>query len=476
MVDKKFFSYIGLEVENHKKIIEDIKEKYGSDAYKNRDEMYIAQKIIDDVFGAYIFEYAEYFRTAIIRAETDVTRMERKPVDDWRFMKEELQYTGMLLENYNEDLDIAIYMLTGSYLSEWVGVRLTMEQLPFSVVEKKMSAWCRVYQDMMLKGNRFQIMDLDEDSLKGHQRLEKYSYRRGCKMHDEMREAISKEQNEMINAKSSKPSQGNVQRMKQEYVENYILEDMMMGISFTTILYHYIKGVREADFQRVEPVIVLLAQVKAIIMRNKITDAIFSYMEKNKYRAETVEAVIDFLQSYVKKINTVYVNLMSVEWQWLFQDTIKKDTKKDIWEKYIVNDFFDVSRVINHNMSDENEYILNNYFDNSGFISTPYDNELQTDMEADLEMVHASKLYRKRENVYMPTYKGLLAIIDLYNLNNKGISLEDIENENRKKWNEKEEVRNDKFSIKSRQVSYIRIHKTVILALKKKNSGKFPIG
>lgn len=139
MVDKKFFSYIGLEVENHKKIIEDIKEKYGSDAYKNRDEMYIAQKIIDDVFGAYIFEYAEYFRTAIIRAETDVTRMERKPVDDWRFMKEELQYTGMLLENYNEDLDIAIYMLTGSYLSEWVGVRLTMEQLPFSVVEKKMS-------------------------------------------------------------------------------------------------------------------------------------------------------------------------------------------------------------------------------------------------------------------------------------------------------------------------------------------------
>ena len=97
-------------------------------------------------------------------------------------------------------------------------------------------------------------------------------------------------------------------------------------------------------------------------------------------------------------------------------------------------------------------------------------------MEADLEMVHASKLYRKRENVYMPTYKGLLAIIDLYNLNNKGISLEDIENENRKKWNEKEEVRNDKFSIKSRQVSYIRIHKTVILALKKKNSGKFPIG
>lgn len=145
MVDRKFFSYVGLEKESHKKIIDDIKEKCGSDSYKNRDEIFIARKIADDVFGAYIFEYAEYFRTVIIRAETDVTPMEQKPVDDWRFMKEKLQYMGMVLESYDEDLDIAIYMLTGSYLSKWVGVRLVMEPLPFSVVENKMSSWCRLY-------------------------------------------------------------------------------------------------------------------------------------------------------------------------------------------------------------------------------------------------------------------------------------------------------------------------------------------
>ena len=132
---------------------------------------------------------------------------------------------------------------------------------------------------MMLKGNRFQIMDLDEDSLKGHQRLEKYSYRRVCKMYGEMREAIYKEQNGIIDGKKNKSPQENVQ----EYVENYILEDMMMGISFTTILYHYIKRVRETEFYRVEPIIALLAQIKAIIMRNKITDIVFSYMEQNKY-------------------------------------------------------------------------------------------------------------------------------------------------------------------------------------------------
>ena len=476
MVDRKFFSYVGLEKESHKKIIDDIKEKCGSDSYKNRDEIFIARKIADDVFGAYIFEYAEYFRTVIIRAETDVTPMEQKPVDDWRFMKEKLQYMGMVLESYDEDLDIAIYMLTGSYLSKWVGVRLVMEPLPFSVVENKMSSWCRLYQDMMLKGNRFQIMDLDEDSLKGHQRLEKYSYRRVCKMHGEMREAIYKEQNGIIDGKKNKSPQENVQGTGQEYVENYILEDMMMGISFTTILYHYIKRVRETEFYRVEPIIALLAQIKAIIMRNKITDIVFSYMEQNKYRAEMVEAVIDFLQSYVKKINTVYMSLMSLEWRWLAQDALKKGTRKDIWEKYIVNDFFDVGRVINYNMSDENEYILKNYFDNRGFISTPYDNELQRDIEAELGMVQASKIYQKSENVYRPTYKGVLAIMKVCKLNNRGMLLEDIENENRSKWNEKEEIRNDKFSTKSKQVLYTRIHKTVILGLKKKNSGKFPIG
>lgn len=476
MADKKFFSYFGLEIENHRKILRHIKETCGNDAYKNRDELFIAQKMLDEAFGEYIFEYAEYFRPRIIRAETDISSMERKPVNDWRFMKEELQYMGMLLENYNEDLDSALYMLIGSYLSKWVGIRLTMEQLPFSIVEKKMSSWCRIYQDMMLKGNRFQIMDMDADSLKGHQRLEKYSYRRGCKMHEEMREAISKERDEMRKAKKNKSSQENVQRTA--HIENYILEDRMMGISFTTILYHYIKGARETEFQQVEPVIELLVQIKASIMRNRITDVVFSYMERNKYRAEIVEDVISFLQSYVERINIVYTNLLSLEWQWLYQDAIKDGEKKEVWEKYITRDFFDVSRIIHVNMSNENEngYILNNYFDNSGFIKTPYDKELQTDMETDIEMVHTSKLYRKRGGSYIPTYKGLLTIIDLHNLNHKGMSLEDIENENKRKWNEKEEVRNDKFSIKSKQVSYIRIHKTVILALKKANSGKFPIG
>lgn len=473
-MDNVFFSYIGLEKRGFKKRLEELKKLFRNGTYRERNVSEISSRIVDRVFGIYIFQNPEDMITRISNSESDREKIE------WQYLKEQLQSIGELNENYNDDLDIAMFMLIGSYCSDFCGYGIRVSALPFLDKDGKCSTWCRVLQDVIMKSNRMRLIDLENVEKKEHQRIEKYSYKRCIKLHTELYETICDVKNELNEIKQQKKAKKRmdfenrkreIQFMSTEGIENYFLEDMMFGLSFTTILYHYMKNFNLSQLEQMEKIVDLLAKLKCFLLRNRITDMVFFYLVRNSFEDQSIMNISNYLDAYVEKVNKVYTDLLCIEWSWTWNDVISKNPKQVIWQKFIIDDFYDVQKSIFFNDDSKDQYILKRYFEKNWYINTPYNDELQMDIENEMGMVHSTSVTHGKNN--SPSYEGLQMILQIKVLENTGISLDEIENNNEIKWRKKEEIRTGKAEIKEKQVAYTMIHKMVMVALKK-NSGKNP--
>lgn len=475
-IDNIFFDYIGLNVREHRKRLQTLVNCSLKKAYIDGNVTEISGKIIDNAFGVYIFQDINYLAYRMQNSGTDMEQAE------WQYVKEQLQWLGMIRENYNDDLDVAMFMLIGSYYSDFCEYVDNMPSLPFLHKDKKRSTWCRVFQDVMTKNNRIQLIDLENVEKKEHQRIEKYSYKRCMKMHTEIYELICEIKSELEIEKGKQTikqreayecRKSKVQCMSEEGIENYYLEDMIFGLSFTEILYHYMKNTSVSQLEQSEKIIELLARVKCRLLRNKITDVIFFFLVKNKFSDKSILNISNYLEAYVEKINQIYADLLCVEWSWFWNDEIKKKRKEVIWKKIIKEDFYDVKKNIFFSDDSNDKYLLKKYFQRNWYVCTPYNEELQNDIEKDMQMVHSTSIYHGNSN--NPSYDGLQMLLQVKALENSGISLEEIESSNKTKWGQKEETRTGKAGIKEKQVAYTLIHKQVMVALNKsKSSGKNP--
>ena len=244
--------------------------------------------------------------------------------------------------------------------------------LPFADKGVKVSVWCRALQDVFMKSNRIQIMDAETIEKREHQRIEKYSYKRCLKMHTELYETICNLQDELKIIEQGKKTKKKmdfedrkrrIQYMSAEGIENYFLEDMILGLSFTTILYHYMKNMNVSQLEQVEKIIDQLAKMKCCILRNRITDMIFSYLERNRYENQSIMNISNYLVSYVERVNRVYMDLLRVQWNWTGHDVIVQNSKQEVWQKFIVDDFYDVKKNIFFRNNSEDKYIIKKYFE-----------------------------------------------------------------------------------------------------------------
>lgn len=467
--DNVFFAYIGLEMRQNKKRMEDLIRLFGVSAYKEGNISEISSRIVDRAFGIYVFQNPEDMIKRISDCEIGREKIE------WQYLKERLQTIGVIEESYNDDLDIAMFMLIGSFYSEFCGEWGDISLLPFADKGVKVSVWCRALQDVFMKSNRIQIMDAETIEKREHQRIEKYSYKRCLKMHTELYETICNLQDELKIIEQGKKTKKKmdfedrkrrIQYMSAEGIENYFLEDMILGLSFTTILYHYMKNMNVSQLEQVEKIIDQLAKMKCCILRNRITDMIFSYLERNRYENQSIMNISNYLASYVERVNRVYMDLLRVQWNWTGHDVILQNSKQEVWQKFIVDDFYDVKKNIFFRNNSEDKYIIKKYFEKNWFVNTPYTDELQRDMEQEMGMVHSTSVLQGNEN--NPSYEGLQMLFQIKTLENRGVSLEKIEGRHKAKWKEKEEIRTGKAGIKEKQVAYTMIHKMVMAALNKK--------
>ena len=193
---------------------------------------------------------------------------------------------------------------------------------------------------------------------------------------------------------------------------------------------------------------------------------IFSFLVRNKFSDSSILNISNYLESYVEKINRVYADLLCVEWSWFYKDAIKTKKKETIWQEIIEKDFYDVKKNIFFSNDAKDKYLLKEYFQRNWYVCTPYNEELQSDIEKEMQMVHSTSIYHGESNT--PNYDGLQMLLQVNALENSGILLEEIESSNKTKWEEKEEIRTGKTGIKEKQVAYTMIHKMVMVALNKK--------
>lgn len=64
-MDNVFFSYIGLEKRGFKKRLEELKKLFRNGTYRERNVSEISSRIVDRVFGIYIFQNPEDMITSI---------------------------------------------------------------------------------------------------------------------------------------------------------------------------------------------------------------------------------------------------------------------------------------------------------------------------------------------------------------------------------------------------------------------------
>ena len=106
------------------------------------------------------------------------------------------------------------------------------------------------------------------------------------------------------------------------------------------------KNMNVSQLEQVEKIIDQLAKMKCCILRNRITDMIFSYLERNRYENQSIMNISNYLASYVERVNRVYMDLLRVQWNWTGHDVILQNSKQEVWQKFIVDDFYDVKKNI----------------------------------------------------------------------------------------------------------------------------------
>ena len=292
-IDIKFFNFIGIDVNSIPQKIKQIETLCNVKAISDYSETDIRQKCID------------YFTKVNLRSLSDM------PLP--QILKAEIRKTYF----YKEDIDTALYMLVGSWCSEWETSVLSADvKIPFSSIVynkyvTKSSAWCRAFQRLF--GNENRALLLSKIESKTH--VEKYSYIKIENIYKELdkivnvmkadfqkcekKQALTKKEKEKVNYHFYMSPDGK---------ENTILLDWILGISFSEICFFYTSRLPLKTKERAGEIIERLSKIKCYHIRNKMAEMILQEDILKIENEDTTEyrKYLDALENIVSFVNAVY--------------------------------------------------------------------------------------------------------------------------------------------------------------------------
>lgn len=326
MIDKKFFEFIGINVDEIKKRIKQIEEICG----------------IGSVWGCseeklrYI--YFQHLQNIYLRSMPELPIVEKV-----------IRCVGNAY-SYDKDIDTALYMLAGSWVSGWEVTGLTNNAyIPFSIIynnsgETRSSVWCKAIQRLFGREDRISLIaPIDEKT-----RVGKYSYLNMRNLREEVKESIADIENQYQRMRNSDRLTLNEMEslkyhcfMSCDGIENYILLDWMLGLSFAEICCVHMSETVSYNKKYVEEIIKHLSMVKCCNLRNELADMILQDDLLKIANQNECEQFINSLECIVKIANSIYsVSLYQVWFK--FKRNVGDDIE-EIWQEIIMKNGYGVN-------------------------------------------------------------------------------------------------------------------------------------
>lgn len=317
-IDEKFFRFMGMEIKEYDEQIKRIEALCEVDAIEKYGEEELRQKLINHLL---VSEYTK---------------------EDYEFSLGEqiIDYISDA-SAYEVDVNIAIFLLVGSYYSDWNNGGVC-KGLPFLVYkdeskQQRVSQWCNAFVNTFNREEwHFMLNKIDRKT-----RVEKYSYLSMLKKRKILEECIEKDLGD----------EDKKRYMSAVGIENLLLFDRIFGVSFAEICYVYFKKVQKENQYYFEEIISILAKLKSSNIRNKLADGILSSVAKDQVKEEELKQLIRCLKKIVPMVNMVYSASLYSKWLPIQRNEITD--KEQLWREVIKENRYDVYVLSNEKCAKE---------------------------------------------------------------------------------------------------------------------------
>ncbi|MBQ4522972.1 MAG: hypothetical protein IJA10_08460 [Lachnospiraceae bacterium] len=230
-------------------------------------------------------------------------------------------------ENYEKDIEIAIYMIMSYIYSEKYVFDVEMQKFcdmvtdnerdegrwridtlnfyPISIdmsgIGEKATSWCADFQKKLFNIDNFDIFDVNKDS----KTITRYGFVKSKELYNSL---------------------------KASNIENRFLLDFSLGISLTNNIYKYTKEINnKKELDKLEEIISDISRLPCIYLRNEIAEVIFSFINLTNYNDNLVGDMKQILKKIVVPITEYYWFLLRYEWIKFLKDT--KNIEDFLYEK-----------------------------------------------------------------------------------------------------------------------------------------------
>lgn len=428
VVDSKFFKFIGANMCDYKTRVEknlglesicgvsreELAEKQSERLRKKYFPNGVSTHIWKEVFGS-LFQKTFY---------KSIGEVEMIGVDIYNYYN-----------IYEADIEYAVFLLLGSYLSEWVEVNVVEKNLPFSIGKMKKrngekgymadytSAWCMALKNMFKQTTISSLLQ----EIKEKTRVEKYSYLNMIRLREELDEEIQNcrgEQQKTLDRvmdDSEKERHNSFFYMTDEGIENQIVLDMLFNISLSEICYFHLRNKGQLDWTYIEPIVKSLAKLKCPVLRNQIADKLFAQYLVNEIKGtEYWEQMIKEFDLIVKCINCVYSSLVYRAWAPIYSG-ISREDEKILWKNIIQDNPYPIEKLY---WPQYEKVLSQDIYKEKGIVK---------ELESDWENMSAVHQYEMLQELFGTNEKYTLSYLEELN-----IEKNDIEKLNNEKLKEAE--------------------------------------
>lgn len=351
VVDLKFFKFIGVNMLDYKSRVEKIEKNLELESICDVSAEELAEKQTERLRKKYFPNVEPTFIWKEVFGNFFQTTLYKDNVGE-----------EMIFHHYNiyqADINYAVFLLLGSYLSEWVEVNVMDHNLPFSIGKIKKrnggmeytadcaSAWCMALKNMFRKTTSSSLLqEINEKT-----RVEKYSYLNMVRLREELDEEIQhcrdeqKKTLDRVMDDSEKERHNSFFYMTDEGIENQIVLDMLFNISLSEICYFHLRNKGQSDWKYIEPLVKSLAKLKCPVLRNQIADKLFTQYLVNEIKGTAYwEQMIKEFDLIVKCVNYVYSSL--VYWAWTpIYSGISREEEKALWKNIIQDNPYAIEKL-----------------------------------------------------------------------------------------------------------------------------------
>lgn len=424
-IDKKFFEFIGINVDESLRIIGQIEANCGIKSILEYSEEELRYK------------YIEYLERTYLKKNSELSILK----DIIRRIKD--------VAIYDKDITTALYMLVGSRYSGWELEIEPYEKLPFSIIynnnRKYQSLWCNAFRTIF--GNE-QRRDLFSEIM-NRTRVTKYSYLKMKNVEREIEKVISdkkiqyRRMGENIDGLTLKEREGLKFNyyMSQDGIENLILFDWVFGVSFAEICYVHMSKIQIKDTNYLERLIGCLEEIKGYHIRNELADIILQQYSIFEMSHDIFEKFMSDLEDIVKVVNTIYV--VSLQQVWSRFTKKVEDDELEIWKEIILENALGVFVSLN----------------------TLYSKKVSKEICNEKGVMNINKAESADEKI-----EEIIEYLNFMNSIPNGLSLNEIKKIDKKRKKDDEIRADDKF-INSKNELYIKIQSVI---MKRQNMGNFP--